>query len=94
MVRYPSTVKGLQEFVGMVNYYHRFLPKIESAMAPLYPVLAGKPKDLAWDSPEKDAFQKAKDAVAPSMPLAFPDPKKPLIVNTDASNIAIGAVLE
>ncbi|KAK3895895.1 hypothetical protein Pcinc_000503 [Petrolisthes cinctipes] len=78
----------------MVNYYHRLLPKIASTMAPLYSVLAGKPKDLTWGPPQEDAYQRAKDALVSSTLLVFPNPKKPLIVTTDASNIAIGAVLE
>ncbi|KAK3893071.1 hypothetical protein Pcinc_003064 [Petrolisthes cinctipes] len=58
-------------------------------MAPLYSVLAGKPKDLTWGPLQEDAFQKAKDALASSTLLVFPNPKNPLIVTTDASNIAI-----
>jgi hypothetical protein len=35
----PTTVKGLQEFLGMVNFYHRFLPGIASTLRPLYDLL-------------------------------------------------------
>ncbi|KAK3869291.1 hypothetical protein Pcinc_006007 [Petrolisthes cinctipes] len=63
-------------------------------MAQLYSVLAGKPNHLTWGPPQEDAFQKAKDALASATLLVFPDPKKPRIVTTDASHIAIGAVLE
>ena len=90
----PFTVKALQEFVGLVNYYHRFVPGVASIMAPLYSVLAGKPKDLVWDAPQAEAFLKAKEALAGASLLAFPIPGKPLLLTTDASNIAIGAVLE
>jgi len=78
----------------MVNYYHRFLPGIASIMEPLYTALAGKPKDLTWGPPQADAFHKAKEALAASTLLVFPTPGKPLLLTTDASNIAIGAVLE
>ena len=44
----PTTVEALQEFVGMVNYYHRFLPHIAATMAPLYAALTRKPKTLTW----------------------------------------------
>ena len=42
----PTTIKELQTFLGMVNYYHRFLPMAASKMASLYNVLAKKPKSL------------------------------------------------
>ncbi|XP_076058528.1 uncharacterized protein LOC143035546 [Oratosquilla oratoria] len=48
----PTTVKALQEFVGMVSYYHRFLPGIAVTMTPLYKVQAGKLKDLKWGPPQ------------------------------------------
>ena len=35
----PSTVKGLQEFLGMINFYHRFLPNIAATLSPLYRAL-------------------------------------------------------
>ena len=40
----PLTVKGLQEFVDMVNFYHRFILAAAKMMSPLYSALAGKPK--------------------------------------------------
>ena len=47
----PTTVKGLQEFNGMVNFYHRFIPSAARLMQPLYQALAGMQKkstDLVW----------------------------------------------
>ncbi|KAK3888854.1 hypothetical protein Pcinc_007120 [Petrolisthes cinctipes] len=63
-------------------------------MAPLYTSLAGKPKNLVWGSLQADTFKKAKDSLASAALLVFPAPGSPLIVSTDACNIAIGAVLE
>ena len=40
----PVTVKGLQEFVGMVNFYRRFIPAAAQTMLPLFEVLANQPK--------------------------------------------------
>ena len=90
----PSTVKGLQEFLGMVNYYHRFIPHLAATLAPLYEVLKGKPKKLQWGPAQEQAFTKAKDALASASLLAFPSPGAALQLTTDASNIAVGAVLE
>ena len=90
----PTTVKALQEFVGMVNYYHRFLPHIAATMAPLYAALTGKPKTPTWTSSHAAAFDKAKRALSDAAYLSFPTPGLPLVRSTDASDIAIGAVLE
>ena len=90
----PSTVKALQEFVGMINYYHRFIPQVASTMAPLYDVLKGKPKSLTWNTPQEEAFQAAKQALSSTTYLKFPAPAVPLTLSTDASDIAMGGVLE
>jgi len=90
----PTTIKGLQEFVGMVNYYHRFLPKIAQIMEPLYNSLAGKPKELEWGTEQQKAFEDTKTALASATTLSFPCPGTPLTLATDASSVAVGAVIE
>ena len=90
----PSTVKGLQEFLGLVTFYHRFLPHIASTLAPLNELLKGKPKALSWNSNADAAFRNAKHALANATLLSFPAPTAELRLTTDASDIAIGAVLE
>ena len=90
----PSTVKGCQEFLGMLNYYHRFIPKAAEVLAPLYDAIAGDSKTLTWGPDQDGAFQSAKDAIANAATLARPDPSASLYLITDASNIAVGAVLE
>ena len=42
----PTTVKGLQEFVGIVSFYRRFIPAAAKLMLPLLEALTGKPKTL------------------------------------------------
>ena len=88
----PTTVKGLQEFLGLVTFYHRFLPNIASTLAPLNELLKGKPKLLTWNTDA--AFQNAKRALADATLLTFPAPNAELRLTTNASDIAIGAVLE
>ena len=90
----PTTIKGLQEFVGMVNYYHRFLPGIAKTMAPLYDALTGKKRQLVWGQDHQQAFEATKKALAYATTLTFPSPGTPLILTTDASNVAVGAVVE
>ncbi len=90
----PTTVKELQAFLGMVNYYHRFIPMAASHMAPLYTVLSDNPKCLTWNPEQQAAFTNTKHALAEATTLVYPQPDTTLVLTTDASNNAIGAVLE
>ena len=90
----PTTVKQVQEFLGMLNYYHRFIPKAANILSPLYDVIAGNTKTLEWGAEQDQAFHAAKNALAAAAILNYPVPNAPLYLVTDASNIAVGAVLE
>ena len=90
----PKTIKELMAFNGMVNYYHRFLPNLASIMSPLYDTLKGKPKKLLWTEILENAFQETKKCLAKATLLTYPQSKFPLTLTTDASDIAIGGVLE
>ena len=92
----PTTVTSLEKFVGMVNFYHIFVPKAAEVMKPLYKALSTKPrpKELDWTSELDHAFQKAKRLLADATLLNHPVPGARTILTTDASDIAIGAVLE
>ena len=92
----PHTVQALQEFLGMVNFYNRFLPHAADLMRPLYEALRGKaPKDvLDWSAGMDEAFAAAKTALASAALLAHPSPTAPIALTTDASDYAVGAVCE
>ena len=91
----PTTVKQLQEFLGMINYYHRFIPNAAEILSPLYRLSATKQKDLeGWTPDHEHSFLAAKEALAQAATLATPTSTDKLYLVTDASNIAIGAVLE
>lgn len=90
----PTTVKGLQEFVGMVNFYHRFMPNASRIMQPLFKALANKPKELIWDDEASAAFSNAKEALAKATMLVHPRHTAPTALTVDASATAVGGVLE
>ncbi|KAL7842148.1 hypothetical protein SRHO_G00238370 [Serrasalmus rhombeus] len=92
----PVTVRALQEFLGMVHFYHRFLPRAAQTMRPLYEALkGGKPKHTVDWSPDRDkAFVDAKAALAKAAMLAHPASSAPVALTTDASDYAVGAVYE
>ena len=92
----PTTKVGLQRFLGCINFYHRFLPGIAAVLAPLHSLVASvqKPKDvLAWQPDHGLAFERAKKSLADSVRLCHPDPDADVTLTTDASDLAVGAVL-
>ena len=63
-------------------------------MVPIYTALTSKPKMLTWGPAKPAAFDAIKQALSSAVYLKFPTPGLPLVLSTDASDIAIGAVLE
>ena len=90
----PTAVKGLQEFVGMVNFYRRFIPGAAQKMMPLFEALSGKPRNLVWNEVMTKAFQDTKEALAKATLLAHPRQNAQISLTTDTSDLAIGAVLQ
>ena len=91
----PPDLKHLQRFLGMVNFYRRFLPGIARTLVPLTNATAGAPKGpLDW-SPEMDAaFLECKDALLRAVPLHHPAPDAELSLAVDASDTHVGAALQ
>lgn len=90
----PKTIKGLQEFAGMINFYHRFVPRAAQILQPLYKIMNGKTKTIQWTPELMSAFNGAKQALANATMLAHPKPEASIGLTVDASDIAVGAVLE
>ena len=92
----PTNVLEMQQFMGLINFYNRFIKHISLIMAPLFASTAGKKKKelITW-SPELDkSFSAAKSALANAALLSHPNPAAPTALTTDASDVGIGAVLE
>ena len=90
----PTTVKELQRFLGMVGYYRRFIPKAASHLYYLFEALKGKPKTLVWTPECQHSFDATKEALAKAALLFHPRPGATLALTTDASDHAVGGVLE
>jgi cleavage and polyadenylation specificity factor subunit 1 len=83
----PETVKGLQGFLGMVNYYHRFIPRAARVMQPMYDLLKGKPARNAvvnWTAEAKAAFTSTKAALASATMLVHPRVGAELVLTVNA----------
>ena len=82
----PTDIKQLQRFLGMINFYRRFLPGIAKVLRPLTDLLRGSPKVLAWPPEAAAAFVAAKAAIIAAVPLSHPAPDAVLSLAVDASD--------
>ncbi|GFX40615.1 transposon Tf2-11 polyprotein [Trichonephila clavipes] len=94
----PETVGSLRKFLGLLNFYRRFLPKAAEQQYLLSEFLKGSKgkkdsKPLNWSSEAITAFQRCKQALADAALLAHPSPSAPLALHVDASDYAIGGAL-
>ena len=90
----PSTKKQLQSVLGLFNYYRDYVPNFAAIAKPLTDLTAQrKPKLLIWGESEQRAYELLKDKICHSPVLAVPQPGKPFLWYTDASEIAVGCQL-
>lgn len=85
----PQNVKEVQSFLGLANYYRRFIKSFAKLATPLTN-LTKKLTKFKWEDPEITAFQQLKDAITSEPVLVMFDRTKPIEVETDASDYAIG----
>ncbi|XP_050088326.1 uncharacterized protein K02A2.6-like [Anopheles aquasalis] len=88
----PMDVMQLQAYLGMVNYYSRFLPNLATVLSPLYELLR-KDKKYVWSKECQEAFEKTKTMLVAKHMLEPFDPKKPVVLAVDASPYGLGAIL-
>ena len=88
----PQDKSSLHPFVGLVNYYHRFVPHCAEILQPLHQTLASEP--FVWDEACDLAFQAIKRMLSEAVMLVHPQSNAPTCITTDASNSAVGGVLE
>ena len=88
----PRNLKEVQTFLGLVNYYRKFISNCAEIQEPINN-LKKKGTKFDWDEKCDKAFNDLKDAIINPPVLAYPDFEKPFILTTDASNVAVGAVL-
>ncbi|CAI7840285.1 unnamed protein product [Closterium sp. NIES-53] len=87
-----ENVKELQQFLGFANYYNRFVPQYAKIAAPLTDLLK-KDTPFKWDTPHQQAMEQLQTALTTAPVLILPDPDTDYVVETDASDQAVGAVL-
>ncbi|KAI3370010.1 hypothetical protein L3Q82_024432 [Scortum barcoo] len=88
----PSTRKKLQQFLGFANFYRRFIRNYSKVAAPLT-CLTSTTKPFLWTPEAERAFTLLKSLFTSAPILSHPDPSLQFIVEVDASETGIGAVL-
>ena len=88
----PTTKKETRQFLGFASYYRRFLKDFAQIARPLHR-LTEKTASFVWTPECQDAFDRLRRCLCSAPVLAYPDFRKPFILDMDASNMGIGGVL-
>jgi len=88
----PKCVKDMQKFLGLANYYRRFIKGFASIARPLYDMVK-KDKKWNWTERQEKAFRELKERFTKEPVLAAPDLDKKLRVEVDTSDYVMGGVL-
>src|SRR2546423_1933136 len=88
----PTNIREVQSFLGFTNYYRRFVKNYSKILGPITWLLKKESK-FEWGKDQKKAFQESKDLFIPERVLVHHDPERETMVETDASDFAIGARL-
>ncbi|KAH8244767.1 hypothetical protein KR026_005718, partial [Drosophila bipectinata] len=88
----PTKVKGVRQFIGMASWYRRFVPDFAGIAKPLNDLLR-KGTKWEWTTKHQEAFETLKSRLAEDPVLACPDFERKFVLQTDASDYGVGAVL-
>ena len=89
----PTSITHLRSFLGLANYYRRFISQYAHTALPLTK-LTGKETPWTWGPTQQDAFEQLKLKLTSAPLLRMPDFSRPFFVTADACQYALGAVLE
>ena len=88
----PKNQTEVRSFVGLASYYRRFVKGFAGMARPLHQ-LTEKGRRFKWTEVCQTAFEQLKLSLMSAPVLAYPDPSKTFVLDTDASDAGIGAVL-
>ena len=88
----PKNVTELRSYLGLLNFYGKFLRNLSSILAPLHQLLK-KDAKWVWKGNQQRAFNKTKEMLQSATVLTHYDDKKELLLSCDASPYGLGAVL-
>lgn len=88
----PKDKKEVKSFIGLCSYYRKFVKDFATIAKPLH-LLAEDKNPFIWDDSCQVSFDHLKSNLLQSPILAHPVPNLPFVLDTDASNFGIGAIL-
>ena len=89
----PTTQKNIRQFLGKINFYHEYVPRIATISEPLHKLLR-KNQKFIWSQECQKAFNYLKDYLCKTPILTIYDPNLPIKIYTDGSIVGFGAVLK
>jgi len=89
----PRCIKHLRSFLGLTNYYRKFIKDYSKIARPLEELIGKKDGKLVWTEKCEEAFKNLKDSLTKTPILRHPNFQKIFILDTDASFDSMGAVL-
>jgi len=90
--RAPNNVTELQAYLGLLNYYGKFIPNLNSELDELYQLLRKETKFI-WSNKCQEVFEKSKCLLLQNQILKIYDKRKPIVVCTDGSPYGVGVIL-
>jgi len=88
----PTNAKNMQKFMGLANYYRRFIQDFSRTAKPLN-ILVGKDRKWEWGAEQQGVFKELKRRFTMEPVLAVPDRDQEMRVEADASDYATGGTL-
>lgn len=96
-IEMPKIAKDLRRFLGMINFYRRFIPDAVQHQSKLHSLISGNRKNdkstIVWTDDTINAFQQCKSQLVNATLLAHPSPDAPIVLAVDASSHAVGAAI-
>ena len=88
----PKNVQELRSFLGLINYYGKFIPNAATILAPLNALLRNNAK-RTWNQKCQQSFDRTKSTLVSSDVLVHYNPDLPIRIAGDASAYGVGAVI-
>ena len=89
----PKTVKDIRRLLGLANFYQKFIKNFSDITAPISDLLKKDKKKFLWTPEADNALSRLKNALISPPILANPDFQEKFTIESDASDLAVGAVL-
>ncbi|CAB0028377.1 unnamed protein product [Trichogramma brassicae] len=89
----PTTKKNVRQFLGKINFYHKYVPNIAIKLDPLHDLLR-KDREFKWTEECQKSFDEMKKILCSQPVLTIFDSKLPIRIYTDASLLGLGAILK